>query len=140
MRKREDLRDITVVSNNAGNAGEAGLAPLVKSGQIKKCILSYVGLNKPLQDSYLAGNVALELSPQGTLAERIRAAGAGMPGFYTRTGAGTFVETGGIPQKWSPKDKDGKQVVEVPGNPKEVKEFDGKKFCSSPPSSVTLPS
>jgi 3-oxoacid CoA-transferase len=76
------------VSNNAGD-GVFGLAPLVKSGQIQKMILSYVGTNKNLQDAYLAGKVALELSPQGTIAERLRAAAAGMPGFYTRTGAGT---------------------------------------------------
>lgn len=76
------------MSNNAGD-GVFGLAPLVKSGQIQKMILSYVGTNKNLQDAYLAGKVALELSPQGTIAERLRAAAAGMPGFYTRTGAGT---------------------------------------------------
>ena len=63
-------------------------APLVKSKQIKKMILSYVGTNKNLQDAYLSGEVALELSPQGTIAERLRSAAAGMPGFFTRTGAG----------------------------------------------------
>jgi len=95
-------------------------------------ILSYVGTNKALQDAYLSGDVALELNPQGTIAERLRSAGAGMPGFYTRTGAGTTVETGGIPQLWSKKDKDGKQHVLVEGNKKEAREFDGKRYIFEP--------
>jgi 3-oxoacid CoA-transferase len=95
-------------------------------------ILSYVGTNKALQDAYLSGNVALELNPQGTIAERLRSAGAGMPGFYTRTGAGTGVETGGIPQLWSKKDGEGKQTVLVPGNKKEAREFDGKRYIFEP--------
>jgi acyl CoA:acetate/3-ketoacid CoA transferase len=63
-------------------------APLTKSKQITKMILSYVGTNKNLQDAYLSGKIELELSPQGTIAERLRSAAAGLPGFYTRTGAG----------------------------------------------------
>ena len=102
IRNRSALTDLTVVSNNAGDNGTAGLgecvplelclqpAPLIESRQISKMILSYVGTNKGLQDAYLAGEVAMELSPQGTIAERLRAAGAGMPGFYTRTGAGEY--------------------------------------------------
>jgi 3-oxoacid CoA-transferase len=66
-------------------------APLVKTKQIKKMILSYVGTNKNLQDAYLSGEVALELSPQGTIAERLRSAASGMPGFFTRTGAGESI-------------------------------------------------
>ena len=89
LQRRPDIKNLTGVSNNAGD-GVFGLAPLVKSGQIEKMILSYVGTNKNLQDAYLAGKVALELSPQGTIAERLRAAAAGMPGFYTRTGAGAY--------------------------------------------------
>jgi 3-oxoacid CoA-transferase len=104
----------------------------VKSGQISKCILSYVGTNKALQDAYLSGKISLELNPQGSLAERLRAAGAGMPGFFTRTGAGTFVETGGIPQKFSAKDGEGKQKVEIPGVKKDVQEFGGKRFLFEP--------
>ncbi|WWD19720.1 hypothetical protein CI109_104184 [Kwoniella shandongensis] len=130
--KNSDLKDLTVVSNNAGNAGTFGLSPLVTSGQIKKMILSYVGTNKGLQNAYLSGEIQMELSPQGTIAERLRAAGAGMPGFYTRTGAGTFIETGGIPQLWSKKDADGKQTVLVEGVKKDTKEFDGKKFLFEP--------
>lgn len=87
MTKRPGLKDLHGVSNNAGD-GVAGLAPLLKTGQLTKMTLSYVGTNKNLQDAYLGGRVALELSPQGTIAERLRAAAAGMPGFYTRTGAG----------------------------------------------------
>ena len=90
MQKRPELKNLTGVSNNAGD-GIAGLAPLVKSGQIKKMILSYVGTNKNLQDTYLRGDIALELSPQGTIAERLRSAASGMPGFYTRTGAGEWL-------------------------------------------------
>ncbi|RSH89104.1 hypothetical protein EHS25_002770 [Saitozyma podzolica] len=131
MKRRPDLRDLSGVSNNAGD-GVFGLAPLVKSGQVKKMTLSYVGTNRNLEKAYLAGEVALELSPQGTIAERLRAAGAGMPGFFTRTGAGTLVETGGIPQKWSKPDADGKQWVDIPGERKKVEEFDGKRFLFEP--------
>ncbi|KAL7423777.1 hypothetical protein Q5752_001361 [Cryptotrichosporon argae] len=132
IRDREDLQDLTVVSNNAGNSGSAGLAPLISSGQIKKMILSYVGTNKGLQDAYLAGKVALELSPQGTIAERLRAAGAGMPGVFTRTGAGTLIETGGIPQLLSPKRDGEEQTTLVPGVKKDTQVFDGKKFLFEP--------
>jgi 3-oxoacid CoA-transferase len=107
-------------------------APLVKSRQIKKCILSYLGQNKALQDAYLGGEIALELNPQGSLADRLRAAGAGQPGFYTRTGAGTFIETGGIPQLLSKKDGNKEQTVLVPGNKKQVAEYDGKKYLFEP--------
>ncbi|WOO78007.1 putative succinyl-CoA:3-ketoacid coenzyme A transferase, mitochondrial [Vanrija pseudolonga] len=129
---RPDIKDLTVVSNNAGNVGAGGLSPLIGTKQISKMILSYVGTNKALQDAYLSGEVALELNPQGTIAERLRAAGAGMPGFYTRTGAGTDVETGGIPQLWSKKDADGKQTVLVEGNKKEARVFDGKRYIFEP--------
>ncbi|KAI5449680.1 hypothetical protein NCC49_004141 [Naganishia albida] len=132
MAKRKDLQDLTVVSNNAGNAGDDGLSPLVKSRQIKKCILSYLGNNKALQDAYLTGEMALELNPQGSLADRLRAAGAGQPGFYTRTGAGTFIETGGIPQLMSKPEAGKEQTVLVPGNKKDVAEFDGKKYLFEP--------
>ena len=87
LKAHPHINELTGVSNNAGD-GVFGLAPLVKSGQIKKMVLSYVGTNKNMQDAYLRGDTMLELSPQGTIAERLRAAAAGMPGFYTRTGAG----------------------------------------------------
>jgi 3-oxoacid CoA-transferase len=95
-------------------------------------IMSYVGTNKRLQDAYLGGDVALELSPQGTIAERLRAGGAGMPGIFTRTGAGTLVETGGIPQKYSTKDADGKQTIEIEGVKKQVQEFEGQRYLLEP--------
>jgi len=126
------LTDLTVVSNNAGNLGTAGLAPLIASGQISKMILSFVGTNKNLEKAYLAGDIALELSPQGTIAERLRAGGAGMPGIFTRTGAGTLVETGGIPQKLSKKAGTGEQQVLIPGNKKDVHEFNGKRYLMEP--------
>lgn len=88
IRKRgvESLNNLTAVSNNAGASGEGGLSPLTRSGQITRCILSYLGNNKPLEQKYLDGRIAIELCPQGTLAERIRAGGSGIPAFYTPTG------------------------------------------------------
>ncbi|WRT70142.1 uncharacterized protein IL334_007136 [Kwoniella shivajii] len=130
--ERKDLQDLMVVSNNAGNAGTAGLSPLVTSGQIQRMILSYLGTNKGLMAAYIGGRISLELSPQGTIAERLRAAGAGMPGIYTRSGVGTFIETGGIPRRFSAPDADGKQTVVESGATKETKEIDGKKYIFEP--------
>jgi len=87
------VRDLTVVSNNAG-IDTIGLGILLKHRRIKKMIASYVGENKEFERQYLAGELELEFNPQGTLAERIRAGGAGLYGFYTRTGAGTLVAEG----------------------------------------------
>src|ERR1700693_2733682 len=87
------VKGLTCVSNNAGIDG-AGLGLLLESGQIKKMISSYVGENKTFAQLYLSGKLELEFSPQGTLAERIRAGGAGIPAFYTRTGVGTIVAEG----------------------------------------------
>jgi 3-oxoacid CoA-transferase subunit A len=84
---------ITVISNNAG-VDDFGLGLLLKTRQIKKMISSYVGENKEFERQYLAGELELEFNPQGTLAERIRAGGAGIPGFYTKTGVGTLVAEG----------------------------------------------
>ncbi len=97
-------RELTVASNNAGIDG-AGLGVLLETRQIRKMISSYVGENAEFERQYLAGELEVEFSPQGTLAERMRAGGAGIPGFYTRTGVGTTVAEG-----------------------KEHKEFDGKIF------------
>ena len=80
------MHSLTAVSNNAGGGDGGGLAPLVNSGQIDRLVLSYLGANKTLERKYLTGEVAIELCPQGTIAERIRAGGAGIPGFYTPTG------------------------------------------------------
>ena len=84
---------LTVISNNAG-ADAFGLWMLLESRQIRKMIASYVGENKLFEQQYLSGELELELTPQGTLAERIRAGGAGIPAFYTRTGVGTVVAEG----------------------------------------------
>jgi 3-oxoacid CoA-transferase subunit A len=84
------VRDLTVISNNAGVDG-FGLGTLLEGRQIRKMISSYVGENKEFERQYLAGELEIEFNPQGTLAERIRAGGAGIYGFYTRTGAGTRV-------------------------------------------------
>jgi 3-oxoacid CoA-transferase subunit A len=86
-------RGLTVISNNAG-VDEFGLGLLLKTRQIRKMISSYVGENKEFERQYLSGELQLEFNPQGTLAERIRAGGAGIFGFYTRTGAGTLVAEG----------------------------------------------
>ena len=87
------VKDLTVISNNAGVDG-FGLGQLLETRQIKKMISSYVGENKEFERQYLAGELQLEFTPQGTLAEKLRAGGAGIPAFYTRTGVGTIVAEG----------------------------------------------
>jgi 3-oxoacid CoA-transferase subunit A len=98
------VRDLTIASNNAGIDNE-GLGKLLRTRQVKKMISSYVGENKEFERQYLAGELEVEFCPQGTLAERMRAGGAGIPGFYTKTGVGTQVAEG-----------------------KEVKNFDGEDY------------
>jgi len=97
-------KDLTIASNNAGIDGE-GLGKLLRTRQVKKMISSYVGENKEFERQYLSGELEVEFCPQGTLAERCRAGGAGIPGFYTKTGVGTLVAEG-----------------------KEVKSFDGEDY------------
>jgi 3-oxoacid CoA-transferase subunit A len=91
--KEAGVRGLTVISNNCGADG-FGLWMLLNNGQIRKMISSYVGENKLFEQLYLSGELELELNPQGTLAERIRAGGAGIPAFYTKTGVGTVVAEG----------------------------------------------
>ena len=91
--KRKGAKNLTVVSNNAGG-DEFGLGPLLQNGQIKKMISSYVGENKIFERLVMSKQVELELNPQGTLSERIRAGGAGIPAFFTPTGYGTLVAEG----------------------------------------------
>ena len=98
------VKDLTVVSNNCG-VDDFGLGILLAGGQIRKMISSYVGENKLFAELYLSGKLELEFNPQGTLAERIRAGGAGIPAFFTKTGVGTLVAEG-----------------------KEVREFDGEAY------------
>jgi 3-oxoacid CoA-transferase subunit A len=87
------IKDVTAVSNNAG-VDDFGLGRLLRMRQIRKMISSYVGENKEFERQYLAGELEIEFCPQGTLAERMRAGGAGIPGFYTRTGVGTMIAAG----------------------------------------------
>ena len=90
---QDGVKNLTIISNNCGADGK-GLWVLLNNRQVKKMISSYVGENKLFEDLYLSGRLELELNPQGTLAERIRAGGAGIPAFYTRTGVGTVVAEG----------------------------------------------
>jgi len=87
------VKDLTVVSNNMGVDGK-GLGVLIEAGQVRKVIASYVGENKLFAEQYIAGKLEVEFTPQGTLAERLRAGGAGIPAFYTKTGVGTLVAEG----------------------------------------------
>ncbi len=91
--KDSGVKDLTVISNNAGVDG-FGLGLLLETRQIKKMVSSYVGENKEFERQYLSGELELEFNPQGTLAERCRAGGAGIPGFYTKTGVGTQIADG----------------------------------------------
>ncbi|SPP85444.1 succinyl-CoA:3-ketoacid-coenzyme A transferase, mitochondrial [Drosophila guanche] len=120
--KQKGVKNITAVSNNGG-VDDCGLGVLIKQKQLSKLIGSYVGENKELVRQYLAGELAMELTPQGTLAEKIRAGGAGIPAFYTPTGYATLVQEGGAPVKYS---KDGK--VEISSEAKPVKEFNGRNY------------
>lgn len=90
---RQGVQSLTIISNNCGNRGQ-GLAVLLRQRQVKRVICSFIGGNPDLEAQYLAGEVEVELNPQGTLAERLRAAGAGLGGFYTPTGVGTVVADG----------------------------------------------
>jgi 3-oxoacid CoA-transferase len=101
-----------------------GLGLMLNQQQIKRMISSYVGENKEFERQYLNGLLELELIPQGTLAEKLRAGGAGIPGFYTPTGVGTVLEKGGFAIKYK---ADGK-TVEIESPPREVKNFNGKDF------------
>lgn len=91
--KESGVKDLTVISNNAG-VDDFGLGRLLVTRQIRKMIASYVGENKEFERQYLAGELELEFTPQGTLAEKLRAGGAGIPAFFTRTGVGTIVAEG----------------------------------------------
>ncbi|OAP60712.1 hypothetical protein AYL99_05714 [Fonsecaea erecta] len=131
MHKRgiESLNNLTAVSNNAGAAGAGGLSPLTQSGQLTRCILSYLGNNKKLEQKYLNGDIAIELCPQGTLAERIRAGGSGIPAFYTPTGVHTCIQTGEIPTRLGPADPETqKSSVLEAGKPRETRIFNGRTY------------
>lgn len=93
------VRDLEVVSNNAG-VDDWGLGPLLTAGRLRRIVASYVGENREFARQYLTGELEVELTPQGTLAERMRAGGSGIAGFYTRTGVGTEVAEGGLPWRY----------------------------------------
>jgi 3-oxoacid CoA-transferase len=115
------MKDLTVVSNNCGT-DKWGLGILLNSKRIKKIIASYVGENAEFERQYLEGELELELTPQGTLAEKLRAGGAGIPAFFTPTAAGTLIQEGGFPIKYKGKSKE----VEIASAPKEVRDFGGR--------------
>ncbi|MEV8390536.1 MULTISPECIES: CoA transferase subunit A [unclassified Streptomyces] len=113
---------LAVVSNNCG-AMDSGLAVLLAAGRIARVTGSYIGANKEFARRYLAGELEVELIPQGTLAERLRAGGAGIPAFYTPAGVGTQVAEGGLPWRF-----DGRGGVALASAPKEVRVFDGEEY------------
>src|SRR5215468_3079863 len=115
-------KGLTVVSNNCG-VDDFGLGILLRNKQIVKMISSYVAENKEFERQYLSGELEVELCPQGTLAERLRAGGAGIAAFFTPTGAGTAVSEGGLPLKYAP---DGS--VAKASQKKETREFDGRRY------------
>ena len=115
-------QDLEAVSNNCG-VDEWGLGRLLMQKRLRRMISSYVGENKEFARQYLHGELEVELTPQGTLAERMRAGGSGIPAFFTATGGGTQVAEGGLPWKY---DADGHVIVSSP--PKETRDFGGREY------------
>jgi 3-oxoacid CoA-transferase subunit A len=115
-------RDLVTVSNNCG-VDDYGLGPLLREKRIRRTTGSYVGENREFARQYLGGELEVELVPQGTLAERLRAGGAGIAGFYTRAGVGTQVADGGLPLRYG---ADGS--IALASEPKESRLFDGVEF------------
>jgi 3-oxoacid CoA-transferase subunit A len=111
------ISDLEAISNNCG-VDDWGLGILLRDRRIRRMVASYVGENKEFARQYLSGELEVELTPQGTLAERLRAGGSGIPAFFTATGVGTQIAEGGLPWRYAP---DGS--VEVSSPPKEVREF-----------------
>ncbi|KAL6064507.1 Succinyl-CoA:3-ketoacid coenzyme A transferase 1, mitochondrial [Balamuthia mandrillaris] len=116
------VKDLTAVSNNCG-VDDFGLGLLLQTKQLKRMVSSYVGENATFEKQYLSGELELELTPQGSLAERVRAGGAGIPAFYTPTGVGTFLEEGGFVIKYN---SDGSPAIL--SKPREIREFNGRKY------------
>lgn len=119
---RGSARELQVFSNNCGTDGH-GLGLLLAEHRIRRVVASYVGENKEFARQYLSGEVEVELTPQGTLAEKLRAGGAGIPAFFTPAGVGTPISEGGLPWRYN---EDGSVAVESPA--KEVREFGGKPY------------
>ncbi|KAJ3728678.1 hypothetical protein C8R42DRAFT_693834 [Lentinula raphanica] len=128
-KRKDEVTKLVGVSNNAG-AGDSGLGKLLNTEQLEKVIASYPGGNKKFEALYLQGKISLELVPQGTLAERIRAHAAGIPAFFTPTGASTAVEEGTIPIRYNPGGVSA--GVAIPGIQKETKVINGKKYVLEP--------
>lgn len=114
--------DIETVTNNCGTDG-FGLGKLLEAKRIRRTVSSYVGSNKEFARQYLSGELEVELTPQGTLAERLRAGGSGIPAFFTPAGVGTQVADGGLPLRY-----DGKGGIALASPPKETREFDGETY------------
>ena len=121
--KHTGVKDLTCISNNAG-VSDFGLGMIMQQQQIKKMISSYVGENKTFENQYLDGSIELELVPQGTLAEKLRAGGAGIPAFFTPTGVGSCVAEGGFPIKY----KSGTLEALIESKPKEERMYNGKRY------------
>ncbi len=120
------VTDLQTVSNNCGVDGW-GLGRLLQARRIARTTGSYVGENNEFERQFLGGELEVELTPQGTLAERLRAGGAGIPAFYTPAGVGTQVAQGGLPMRY-----DGNGGVALASEPKEVRTFDGRPFVLEP--------
>jgi 3-oxoacid CoA-transferase/3-oxoacid CoA-transferase subunit A len=120
--REKGVKGLTVISNNAG-VDDWGIGLLLQTRQVKKMVSTYVGENKLFEKLALSGELEVELVPQGTFAERIRAGGAGIPAFYTPTGVGTQVSEGGLPQLYA---ADGSIASASPR--KETRSFDGREF------------
>jgi len=120
------VKDLVVVSNNCG-VDDFGLGILLRNKQIKKMVSSYVGENKEFERQYLSGELEVELTPQGTLAERLRAGGSGIPAFYTPTGAHTAISEGGLPVLYGPGG-----AVKKYSDKKEIRTFDGREYVLEP--------
>jgi 3-oxoacid CoA-transferase subunit A len=121
----QGARDLHVVSNNCGDAHGGGLGILLAAGRVRRVTGSYIGENKEFARQYLAGELEVELIPQGTLAERLRAGGCGIPAFYTPAGVGTQVAEGGLPWRYSRTEPG---AVAVTSPPKETREFEGREY------------
>lgn len=120
---KHKVKDLTLISNNGG-IDEHGIGLMLHKKMIKKLIISYIGGNKELERMFLNGELEVELTPQGTLAEKIRAGGCGIPAFYTPTGVGTMVHHGGLPTMF---DNNGKDIIKVT-EPKETHWFNGQEY------------
>ncbi|KAH9951887.1 3-oxoacid CoA-transferase [Amylocystis lapponica] len=128
-KRKESVTGLTAVSNNAGS-GEQGLGKLLHNGQIDKMMASYIGGNKYFENLYLTGQISLELIPQGTLVGRLNAHAAGVPAFFTPTGASTAVELGTIPIRYN--EGGMSKGVAIPGNKKEAREINGRRVILEP--------